>query len=168
MQPSTIYLSLGSNVGDRGANLRMAIAKLGDVGVRVRKTSAIYETQPVDFLEQRWFFNCVVEAETEREPLALLTALREIETAMGSKKLIAKGPRLIDIDLLFYGDQTIHTPELQVPHPRMAQRRFVLVPLADLAPDFRHPASGLTVSEMLKDTSDTSDVRKIMGQDVSV
>src|SRR5215470_14404081 len=92
------YLSLGSNVGDRAKNLTEALAALPTAGVHVLNVSSFYETQPVDYLEQPWFLNCVVEAETELEPLVLLHALRQIETRMGSKKLIAKGPRLIDMD----------------------------------------------------------------------
>jgi 2-amino-4-hydroxy-6-hydroxymethyldihydropteridine diphosphokinase len=154
------YLSLGSNVGDRAANLRAAIAVLPAAGVRVLQVSSIYETQPVDFLDQAWFLNCVVEGETEWTPLQLLTALRGIETAMGSKKAFAKGPRLIDIDILLYGDQTIDTPALSVPHPRMLARRFVLAPLAEIVPGLRHPSWPATAGRLLQDTPDRSDVRK--------
>ena len=103
--PPRIYLSLGSNVGDRLANLRAAIAALPGAGVSVRKISSIYETEPVDLIEQPWFLNCVVEAETNLQPLALLHALRAIEYSMGSKKLVAKGPRIIDLDILLYAEQ---------------------------------------------------------------
>jgi len=105
--------------------------------------------------------NCVVKADTELPALALLRALRGIESKMGSKKLIAKGPRLIDIDILLYGQQKIDTPELQVPHPRMTQRRFVLVPLAEIAPGLRHPAWRGTVEQLLVETPDTSKVQRI-------
>ncbi len=158
----TVYLSLGSNVGDRAKNLQDAIAALADAGVEVRKTSSIYETEPVDLREQPWFLNCVVEAHTNLPPLELLQALRAIETRMGSKKLVAKGPRLIDMDILLYGDETIDTPELQVPHPRMHLRRFVLAPLAEIAPRARHPVLGLTAAEMLARAADKSQVRVVV------
>jgi 2-amino-4-hydroxy-6-hydroxymethyldihydropteridine diphosphokinase len=111
--------------------------------------------------EQPWFLNCVVQAETEVPPLDLLRALRGIESRMGSTKLVPKGPRLIDLDILLYGDESIDTPELQVPHPRMLQRRFVLVPLAEVAPHLRHPSWDATAEEMLVRTSDSSMVRKL-------
>src|SRR5258708_39387822 len=104
---SNVYLSLGSNVGDRDANLRAAIAGLSTAGVRVTQVSSIYETQPVDYLDQAWFLNCVVAGETQVPPLDLLHALRGIESRMGSKKEFPKGPRLMDIDILLYGDETI-------------------------------------------------------------
>jgi 2-amino-4-hydroxy-6-hydroxymethyldihydropteridine diphosphokinase len=120
----------------------------------------LYETEPVDYLDQAWFLNMAIEAETELGALELLRALREMETQMGSKKLIAKGPRLIDMDILLYGDQVIDTPDLQVPHPRMHLRRFVLEPLAEIAPNARHPVSGLSATAMLARTPDNSAVRK--------
>jgi 2-amino-4-hydroxy-6-hydroxymethyldihydropteridine diphosphokinase len=162
MPEKTLYLSLGSNVGDKVENLRTAISALPDGGVRVAKVSSFYETEPVDFLNQEWFLNCAVEGETDISAQELLIALRRIETQMGSKKLVAKGPRLIDIDILLYGAETIDTPALQVPHPRMLLRRFVLVPLAEIAPMLRHPAWTKTVSELASDTADQSQVRKML------
>jgi 2-amino-4-hydroxy-6-hydroxymethyldihydropteridine diphosphokinase len=157
----TVYLSLGSNLGDRARNFKGAIAALGHASVHVVRVSSVYETEPVDYLDQPWFLNCVVEAETELGALELLRALRGIEAQLGSKKLIAKGPRLIDIDILFYGNEVIDTPELQVPHPRMHLRRFVLEPLAEIAPQFRHPILGLSAAEMLANSRDKSVVRKL-------
>jgi len=156
-----IYLSLGSNVGDREANLRGAIAALAAAGVRVKRVSSFYETEPVDLLEQPWFLNCVVEGETEIGALELLQTLRLIESRMGSKKLVAKGPRLLDMDILLYGDEAIDTGELQVPHPRMHLRKFVLVPLTEIAPGLRHPSWSKTAAEKLAETVDRSLVRKI-------
>lgn len=160
MPPQIIYLSLGSNVGDREGNLRAAIAALAGVGVQVVRVSPLYETEPVDYLEQAWFLNCVVEAETGLEPLELLRALRGIEGRMGSTKPVPKGPRLIDMDILLYGQETINTAELQVPHPRMHLRRFVLVPLAEIAPGLRPPQWSGTVEKMLAETPDRSQVKK--------
>lgn len=159
----TVYLSLGSNVGDRKANLCTAIATLPGAGVKVRRISSIYETEPVDLLEQPWFLNCVAEGETAVPAAALLQELRQIERRMGSKKLIASGPRLIDIDILLFGQHTIDTPELQVPHPRMHLRRFVLVPLAEIAPDLKHHLWSGTATELLRRSEDQSAVKKISG-----
>jgi 2-amino-4-hydroxy-6-hydroxymethyldihydropteridine diphosphokinase len=161
MLAQVVYLSLGSNVGDREANLHRAIAALAGIGVRVRQVSSIYETEPVDYLEQGWFLNCVVEGETELPALELLEGLRGIEAGMGSKKLILKGPRLIDMDILLFGAETIDTAELQVPHPRMHLRRFVLVPLAEIAPGLRYPSWGDAVAGLLERTEDRSVVRRI-------
>jgi 2-amino-4-hydroxy-6-hydroxymethyldihydropteridine diphosphokinase len=161
MVKKTVYLSLGSNIGDRAKNLRSAIDELPHAGVAVKKVSSFYETEPVDLLEQPWFLNCAVEAETHFDAMTLLRALREIETKMGSKKLVAKGPRLIDMDILLYGSETIDTPELQVPHPRMHLRRFVLVPLAEIAPEAVHAALKMTVAQLLERTTDRSAVREV-------
>jgi 2-amino-4-hydroxy-6-hydroxymethyldihydropteridine diphosphokinase len=155
-----VYLSLGSNLGDREKNLRTAIAALGEAQVRVTRVSSFYETEPVDLREQPWFLNCVVQGETKAPAQDLLRALRGIESRMGSEKLVPKGPRLIDLDILLYGDDTIDTRELQVPHPRMLQRKFVLVPLAEIAPDLRHPSWAEPAAALLRRTGDSSMVRK--------
>jgi 2-amino-4-hydroxy-6-hydroxymethyldihydropteridine diphosphokinase len=161
MPATTVFLSLGTNLGDREANLRAGIAALAGAGVRVTRVSSIYETEPVDYLEQGWFLNCVVEGETELGAVELLRVLREIEARMGSKKLIAKGPRILDMDILLYGDETIETEELQVPHPRMLERRFVLAPLAEIAPGLRHASWECTVAEFLEKTRDGSQVKRV-------
>jgi 2-amino-4-hydroxy-6-hydroxymethyldihydropteridine diphosphokinase len=154
-----IYLSLGSNLGDRAANLERAIEALPEIGVRVLRRSSIYETQPVDFLAQPWFLNCVVEAETSLEPRQLLEELQAIELQLGSKKLVPRGPRIIDLDVLFYQAVVIHAAGIEIPHPRLAARRFVLVPLAEIAPELRHPVLHKTATELLAATQDRSAVR---------
>jgi len=157
----TVYIALGTNVGEREENLRAALEYLPDVGAHIQHVSSVYETEPVDFLDQDWFLNAVLEAQTELDALDLLRALRVIEARMGSKKAFAKGPRLIDLDILLYGNETIDTPELEVPHPRMLERRFVLAPLAEIAPSLRHPTWKSGVAKLLADLSDHSEVRKI-------
>jgi 2-amino-4-hydroxy-6-hydroxymethyldihydropteridine diphosphokinase len=154
-----IYLSLGSNLGDRAANLERAIEALSEIGVRVLRRSSIYETEPVDFLAQPWFLNCVIEGETSLEPRHLLEELQAIELQLGSKKLVPRGPRIIDLDVLFYQGVVIHATGIEIPHPRLAARRFVLVPLAELAPELRHPVLRKTAAELLAATQDRSAVR---------
>ena len=158
---STVYLSLGANVGDREANLRAAIAALPPVGIQVERVSKLYETEPVDYLDQPWFLNCVVEAKTELTPQALLQALRSIESQLGSEKQFAKGPRKIDLDILLYGNETVVTPDLQIPHPRILQRRFVLTPLAEIAPQLRHPSWPAPAVALLHRLTDPSQVRPL-------
>ncbi len=154
-----IYLSLGSNLGDRAANLERAIAGLPEAGVRALRRSSLYETEPVDFLAQPWFLNCVVEAETSLMPRQLLHVLQGIERGFGNRKHVARGPRIIDLDILFYGASVIRTEEMEIPHPRMDKRRFVLVPLAELAPALRHPVLGATIAELIAAARDKSAVR---------
>ena len=145
----TIYLSLGSNIGDRERRLESAIQRLA-ADVRVLRVSPIYETEPVDYTGQRWFLNLVVEAGTDLFPLQLLARTQKIERSLGRVRTVPKGPRTIDIDILFHGNTVMRTATLEIPHPRIAQRRFVLAPLADLAPGWRHPVSRRTVAELLE------------------
>lgn len=154
-----IYLSLGSNLGDRAANLNRAIDALAGIGVQILRRSSIYETEPVDFHAQPWFLNCVVEAKTALQPLPLLKALQGIEQGMGSRKLVFRGPRIIDLDILFYESAAIHEKGIEIPHPRLSERRFVLVPLAKLAPHFLHPVMKVTIHELIETTKDKSIVR---------
>ena len=149
----TVYLSLGSNLGDRERNLRDALGLLAEPGLRVLRVSSFYETEPLEVRDQRRFLNAVAEAETDLFPKQLLARLQRIEQRLGRRRLKPKGPRTIDIDILLYGGTVIDAEELQVPHPRLAQRRFVLEPLAELAPDLRHPVTRRTVTEMLRDVA---------------
>jgi len=156
----TVYLSLGSNVGNRQANLKAAVAALEPARIHVLRASPIYETEPVENTNQPRFLNLVIEAETKLFPEQLLQRTLKIEQNLGRVRRIPKGPRTIDIDILFYGKTIVQSATLEIPHPRLAERRFVLAPLADLAPDFRHPLTGRSVREML-DAAPAADVRPI-------
>ena len=142
-----VYLSLGSNLGDRAENLQTAIAKLGDFG-EVAAVSSFYETEPVELTAQPWFLNCAVKFETEKMPRQLISAILSLEQNMGRQRKQKKGPRTIDIDVLLFGSSIIEIPSLTVPHPRLHERRFVLEPLAEIAPDARHPVFKRTVREL--------------------
>lgn len=144
-----VYLSLGSNIGDREGNLRDAISRLGGCGP-VMAVSSFYETEPVEFTEQDWFLNCAVALETSLDAAALMKQLLKIEQEMGRKRAQKKGPRVIDLDILLFGDLVVETSELTIPHAAMASRRFVLEPLAEIAAEARHPVSGKSVRELLE------------------
>jgi 2-amino-4-hydroxy-6-hydroxymethyldihydropteridine diphosphokinase len=156
--PSTLYLSLGSNLGRRADFLSKAVRLLNRNGIRVGKVSAIYETVPVGLRAQPSFLNQVARAQTVLSPKAVIKVFQRIEQTLGRVRFISNAPRTIDIDLLFYNNQVMNTPQLILPHPRIAERAFVLVPLAEIAPQLLHPQTGLSVSEMIEDI-DTSGVR---------
>jgi 2-amino-4-hydroxy-6-hydroxymethyldihydropteridine diphosphokinase len=161
MPTHTVYLSLGSNLGDRTAHIEQALARLGEENVRIVRRSSFYQTEPVEFQAQGWFLNIAVEAETELMPRQLLRAIRYIERELGRKRTVRAGPRTVDIDILLYGASIVSAAELEIPHPRMTERRFVLVPMAEIAPAVRHPVLRSTMTELLAATGDRSQVRKL-------
>ncbi len=153
------YLSLGSNLGDRAANLRTAIAEL-KAGGRVLAVSAMYESQPMEVTDQPWFVNCVAAIETEKTPRELLKLALQIETMMGRIRTQEKGARNIDIDIVLFGNQVVDEPGLKIPHPAMHRRRFVLEPLAEIAPEVSHPAFGKTAQQLLAELDGEQIVRR--------
>jgi len=146
----TAYLSLGSNLGDRIANILDAIEELRPLCTTPIRRSALYETEPTDLEDQPWFINAVVEMETPIPPCDLLAACHRIEQSAGPEKAVRFGPRFLDIDLLLYGQEAIREADLEVPHPRMHERRFVLVPLLELCPEVTDPRDGSRFADVLE------------------
>jgi 2-amino-4-hydroxy-6-hydroxymethyldihydropteridine diphosphokinase len=154
------YLSLGSNLGDRASNLRAAVSQLKVAG-HLLAVSGFYETQPVDVPNQPWFLNCVIALETEKTARQILDLALKTEVEMGRLRMSNKGPRNIDIDIVIFGDQVLNEHGLNIPHPGMARRRFVLEPLVEIAPDSRHPLLGKTARELLAELPDGQAVRRL-------
>ncbi|MBE3038513.1 MAG: 2-amino-4-hydroxy-6-hydroxymethyldihydropteridine diphosphokinase [Chloroflexi bacterium] len=156
--PPIIYLALGTNLGDRFANLQAAIAALPPA-VRVLAQSPVYETPPWGLTDQPAFLNMVLKGQTALAPVELLKHLKLLETELGRLPTVRWGPRRIDMDILFYDKLILDTPELTIPHPRLHERAFVLVPLADLEPDLVHPVLGATIKQ-LRSALDTTGVKR--------
>jgi 2-amino-4-hydroxy-6-hydroxymethyldihydropteridine diphosphokinase len=154
-----IYLSLGSNLADRVQNLNTAVERLGALG-KVVAISSLYETEPVGYADQPWFLNCAVKLSTEKMPKQLLSRILDLEQKMGRRRIQKNGPRIIDIDILLFGHSIVNTQTLVVPHPEMHNRRFVLEPLAEIAPDERHPILKRTIRELRDGLAPGPAVRK--------
>ena len=159
MTEVTVYLALGSNLGDRMGNLKSAVEHLSQK-VNIKKVSSVYETEPVYYEEQPLYLNAVLSAVTELETSDLLRFVKGIESDLGRQPSFRNAPRLIDIDILFYGDRVVQTAELIIPHPRIAERAFVLVPLSEIAPELVHPVLQKRVSELLAGVGGVDAVRK--------
>jgi len=158
----TAYLGLGSNLGDRQANLDQALEFLGQ-RLRIKKVSSIYDSEPVGNIEQPRFLNLVCEVVTNLPPKSLLALAKGIESKLGRTGGPSGAPRTIDIDILLYGDEVVETPALTIPHPRMTKRAFVLMPLAEIAPNVKHPVTGQTAREMFKAAREVQGVFKWEG-----
>lgn len=149
MRKHVVYLGLGSNLGERARNLENCLVRIAELA-SIEKKSDIYETKPWGLKSQPNFLNQVVKARTEFAPLELLSALKKIERSMGRKKSVQYGPRVIDVDILFYDNLIMQTEPLTIPHPLLTQRAFVLVPLNEIAPDYLHPVEGKKIQELSK------------------
>jgi len=163
MVKQEIYVGIGSNLGDRLANIRKAIELMKEAEIEIIGGASIYEAEPFGYKEQGWFLNSVVKARTELSPGRLWKKLERIEKSMGREREIKWGPRIIDLDILFYGNKILNGRQLQIPHPELHKRRFVLVPLAEIAPRLVHPVFKKTVLELLRDLEDNSQVQLLKG-----
>ena len=155
-----VYLGIGSNLGDRQANMKKALKLLSDT-LQIELASSIYETEPVGYVEQPMFLNAVCRGQTELGPLQLLSLIKGIEASLGRVSSFPNAPRTIDLDIIFYGSMIMQTPELTIPHPRLEERAFVLIPLLEMAPDLCHPVSGESIKDLAAGVQGWEGVRKI-------
>jgi len=153
-----VYISAGSNIGERESHLEFGARRLGEHG-KILRTSSFFETEPVGYADQPWFLNQVYELETSLTPQETLALCNEIERDCGRVRTFPNAPRTLDLDILLYGDLIISNPNLVIPHPRMTERRFVLEPLAEIAPELPHPVEKKTISELLANCPDTAAAR---------
>ena len=158
------FLSLGSNIGDRKKNLNVACSLLEKVHIKILRSSSIYETQPVNYASQPWFLNQMLEVAAGQNPDELLDILKKIEKKMGRKRSLPKGPRKIDIDIILAGEFIQQTPRLEIPHPQMQKRNFVLVPLREMAPGVVHPVLKKTIESLARENDDPSEIRKYQSE----
>ena len=162
-----VYLALGSNMGDREEHLRSAIRGLGSRRIEIIRCASVYSTEPREVVDQPWFLNTVLEAGTTLTPDELLRTCLEVEKENLRTRDLNKGPRTLDIDIVFYGNEIIRKPGLSIPHPALSGRRFVLTPLAEIAPGFVDPSSGKTVRQLLEACSDAATVTRVSDAPVS-
>jgi 2-amino-4-hydroxy-6-hydroxymethyldihydropteridine diphosphokinase len=152
-----VFLGLGSNICNKEDHINKALTFISEL-YEVKKISHLYLTEPVGNIKQDWFLNCVVEVETDVDPKKLLSSIKSIERTLGRTKTVKKGPRIIDIDILFYGDHVINTKDLVIPHPFMQERLFVLRPMMDINPDFVHPVLKKSIHELYEEHAWTEKV----------
>ncbi len=160
---SDVYLSLGSNLGVRETHLNNALERLQKKGIRPVRLSSFYETEPVDVTDQPDFLNLVCQVSTKLDPFQLLSACRQVESEMQRLREVNKGPRNIDIDIILYNQRIIDQPRLTIPHPHWSQRNFVLIPLQEIAPDLRDPATGHSIQELIARSPDQARVTLVTG-----
>ncbi|MGQ9607936.1 MAG: 2-amino-4-hydroxy-6-hydroxymethyldihydropteridine diphosphokinase [bacterium] len=159
---STIYIGLGSNLGNKKENIRQALSLLNEVeGITIVKISSFYETEPVGYEDQNWFINAVAQIETSFSPQEILKIFKEIEQKIGREESIRWGPRKIDLDILFYDQLVYKSNDLIIPHPRLHERAFVLVPLAEINKELMHPIYNKSINKLLSELNTTKKVTKI-------
>ncbi len=156
----SVFIGLGTNIGDRGGNLKTALNKISDF-ILTEKLSSVYETEPVDYEDQDWFFNMVIQGTTTIPLRELLGKLQETENKMGRKNAISKGPRIIDLDILFYSNLVLSADTLIIPHPEIHNRSFVLTPLNEIAPEFVHPKLGKSINNLLLNLKQKKQVKSL-------